>query len=212
MKGYIRPFDELWIPDVEGHPNLSGKLSRPKKYPLRSYFFVGPLTRFSRVTPGNVPETFDLLVILSGPEPQRTLLEEKLVNQIRETELRTVVLQGKPESQEVYEEGNIRFLTHADDETIAGLFLAARYVISRPGYTTLMDLSVFGNKALLIPTPGQTEQEYLAQKVEREGLFYTAKQQQFQLQKALQEAENYKGLQWENYDQLLDQRLTSIFP
>lgn len=211
INGYIRQFDELWIPDADGNPNLSGKLSRPKRYPLKSCFFIGPLTRFSKVTSKEIVAPFDLLVILSGPEPQRTILEEKLIKQIKETDLRTVVLQGKPELQEKNEEGNIRFLTHADDETMAGLYQAARYVISRPGYTTLMDLSVFGSKAMLIPTPGQTEQEYLAHKVEKEGLYYTAKQQHFQIEKALQLADNYKGLQWVDHNHTLEQRLNNLF-
>lgn len=194
INNYIRRFDELWIPDCEETPNLSGKLSHTRGKPLDNFYFIGPLSRFSITRTENKIESPDLLIMLSGPEPQRTILEEKLTGQALSSNLDTIVLQGKPEQTETKEIENVKVIPHLDDRKIAGLIKNADIIISRPGYSTIMDLAVLGKKAIFIPTPGQTEQEFLADKYKREGLFYSENQKQFDLKRAIKHCNSYSGL------------------
>ena len=195
INNYIKHYDELWIPDYENpEQNLTGKLSHIKKFPIKNYHFISPLSRFEHNDNHNDLEKNDLLIILSGPEPQRTKLENLLIKQVLQSNLRTTILQSKPEENKNTQKENIKFISHASDKQIAALIKSARMIISRPGYSTVMDLSVFGKKAIFIPTPGQTEQEYLAKKLKNQGYCYYEKQKIFNLNKSLSEAENYTGL------------------
>ena len=207
---FIKKHDEVWIPDFEGENNLSGKLSHVNKFPVSNYHFIGPLSRFQFVKPKPVKENIDILIILSGPEPQRTILEVKLKDQVFQTGLRTVILQGRPEDGHHEKIGNIDIYSHLCDEEIAGLIHAAKLVISRPGYTTLMDLAYFGAKAVFIPTPGQTEQKYLAKHLKEKGYYYYQKQKDFDINKALAAAPNYKGIKLQNDLNELKKRITTL--
>lgn len=190
---YIRKYDELWIPDYEGNFKLSGHLTEVDEMPVQNHSFVGPLSRFPLVEPVMPKEHYDLMVILSGPEPQRTILERILHNQLIKTNLKAVVLQGQPEHMRKRTDQNMTYYSHLHDAELAGLIKDAGLIISRPGYTTIMDLAVFGKKAIFIPTPGQTEQEYLGKRYHEMGICYSAPQSNFNLDEALQKASNYKG-------------------
>jgi UDP:flavonoid glycosyltransferase YjiC (YdhE family) len=175
VKGFvhrqIKKFDCCWVPDTENQPGLSGSLSHGNY--SGNIRYIGPLSRFSKRTvflPGPItfePGTF-LLVILSGPEPQRTMLE-KLLQPVL-THYKVVWFRGKPDSMEYWQSENHIWFDHAPDEIFAWGLKHCQLVISRSGYSTLMDMAVFGKKAILIPTPGQTEQEYLAENMERQGI------------------------------------------
>jgi uncharacterized protein (TIGR00661 family) len=191
INSYIKKYNELWIPDTEGDPNLSGELSHSTKMPIRSTYFIGPLSRFSLTGKSKLKENLDLLIMLSGPEPQRTILENLLVEQALKTNYSTVVLQGKPEGKEETTRENVVLIPHLSDYKIAEYMLAAKHIISRPGYSSLMDLVTLGKKAIFIPTPGQTEQEYLAEKLIKERIFYAERQSDFNLEYALKQKENY---------------------
>ena len=207
---YIRKYDELWIPDFEGEPNLSGKLSHIQKIPVGNYHFIGPLSRFSGIEAEAPSEAPEILALLSGPEPQRTILEELLVSQIKASGKKAVILQGKPEENPEPQTGNITLMPHLPDEKMAGLIKSAGTIISRPGYSTIMDLAVLGKKAIFIPTPGQTEQEYLAERFKKEKIFYSEPQKTFDLERALKAQENYKGLSVNiNFD-VLEKRIKFI--
>lgn len=190
---YIKKYDELWIPDVEGAPNLSGVLSHGNKMPVENYHFIGPLSRFSLFDQKRKTKKVDLLILLSGPEPQRTLLEEMLIKQALNTDYSTVVLQGKPECNGKKKIENVSILPHGDDAKMAELILGADHIICRPGYSTIMDLAILGKKAIFIPTPGQTEQEYLAAHFKMEGTFYCEKQSDFELDRAIINSERFNG-------------------
>ena len=210
ITSYIRHFDELWIPDVEGDPNLSGSLSRPRRFPVPRHFFIGPLSRFSLLETVNSYDDIDLLVLLSGPEPQRSILEREISSSASQTALRTVILQGKPEDRGTVSKGNIRYVAHADDATIAGMIRSARFVISRPGYSTLMDLAILGKQAIFIPTPGQTEQIYLARRLEQFKLFYRVDQDDIDLPQAIERSKDYGGMNIKADNKVLHQRLDEI--
>lgn len=192
---YIKKYDVLWIPDAaDPHRNLSGKLSHVNQFPIENYHFIGPLSRFKPQFKQSHTDRIDLLVILSGPEPQRSLLENIITNQAFKSKLRTTIIQGKPEENNTTREDNITVISHADDTQMAALIQSAEMVISRPGYTTIMDLCVFGKKAIFIPTPGQTEQAYLAKKMTSEGYCYAENQKIFNLEKSISEAKKFSGL------------------
>ncbi len=207
---YIRKHDELWIPDYAQEPNLSGALSHLKKYPIENYHFIGPLSRFQYVEPAEVDEPYELVILLSGPEPQRTILEVKLKDQAYHLGLRTLILQGRPEENNRIVMENVEIVSHLPDELFAGYLKTARLAVSRPGYSTLMDLVFFGKKAVFIPTPGQTEQEYIADYLKQKKLYYFDNQKKFDLEKALIASEKYKGLILKNNGEILDNRIRSL--
>lgn len=167
---FINRFDVCLIPDYEGEGNLSGDLSH--KYPLpRHARFIGPLSRFTQFSTQSpiIPGLrFDTVALVSGPEPQRTIFEQQLIRKFKNTTDRVLIIQGLPANKtsgqidETHE--NLTILPHLDTDKLANILLLARKIICRSGYSTLMDLYALNclDKAELIPTPGQTEQEYLA--------------------------------------------------
>ncbi len=210
IRHFIKKFDALWIPDFEGQPNLSGKLSHIKHFPLSKTYFIGPLSRFVEDKEHFETESIDLLVIMSGPEPQRSYLEELLISQLKETDLKSIILQGKPETHQSQTIANISLVSHADDETMAAMIRSAGAIISRPGYSTLMDLGGFHKKVIFIPTPGQTEQEYLATKIKNEGCCVVQKQADFILTDALDKLDNVNAFSFPKDPSLLESALTDI--
>ncbi len=207
---YIKKHNELWIPDFEGQPNLSDELSHIEKYPVENYHFIGPLSRFQYVTPRPANNKPDLLIMLSGPEPQRTILEVKLKDQAFRLGLPTVILQGRTEEDHHIQMGNIKIFSHLPDDEFAGYLKAAKTVICRPGYSSLMDLVWFGKKAVFIPTPGQTEQEFLAETLKQKRLYYYQNQKEFNLQQALAKSEDFPGLTMQNNINVLEKRLNVL--
>ena len=158
-------FDEFWVPDDPGHDRLSGKLSESGGY--ENVLYIGPLPH---IMPAAGVEPYDLLALLSGPEPMRTRLEEILVPQLLGLERSTKLVRGLPESEGASAlPPELESYAFTDTATLSPLLSAARYVVARPGYSTLMDLRALGKKAILIPTPGQTEQSYLAQRAQLQG-------------------------------------------
>lgn len=206
---FINKFDEIWVPDIKGKFSLSGELSRSDKFATR-IFNIGFLSRFTIPEANLIPKSVDILIILSGPEPQRTILEKLLTKQALQSNLKTIILLGKPEEKESKEIKNVKLLSHVADEEFSLLIQSAEIVISRPGYSTLMDLAVIGKKAIFIPTPGQTEQEYLANKLLNDGIAFTQSQSQFNISIALKDQERFKGLLIENNPELLESRIDNL--
>lgn len=210
LKSYLDNFDEVWIPDVEGEQNLSGDLSHKKPLPS-NYKFIGIQSRFSslRVERSNLIEEYDFMVIISGPEPQRTIFENLILKQVENSNLKGVLVRGLPQntchSELVEEDKNtlrqaqcdnklLTIFNHLDTSQFIDYIQKSKVVISRSGYSTIMDLATLGKKAILVPTPGQTEQEYLAKYHHKKGHFYTQTQSEFDLEKCLKELENYEGI------------------
>jgi uncharacterized protein (TIGR00661 family) len=206
---FINNFDELWIPDIEGHMNLSGELSFSSKFNTKKHN-IGLLSRFLSDIESIKCNNFDLLIILSGPEPQRTILEDLLLKQALKSKLDTVILLGKPETDRTRTIENVKLISHINDDEFLGLLKSASYVVTRPGYSTLMDLAVLNKKAILIPTPGQTEQEYLAKKLLSEKAFFSTSQSRFNLIDAIGEADNYNGLSIKNNSEKLNKRILNL--
>ncbi len=189
----MNKYDYCWIPDYSGEENLSGILSH--KYPVpKQTTFIGPLSRFKKQEGLEIKN--DLLVILSGPEPQRTVLEEKLVQQLCDLNLKTLIVRGTPGNEsELKTPEHIRVVSHLNANELNKEMMQAKYIVSRSGYSTIMDLAATGKKAMLIPTPGQTEQEYLGDYFHSKNIFYSDSQTAFNLKNALNEIENFSGLE-----------------
>ena len=189
---YINNYTECWIPDANTSANLSGELSQTKRLGEKIHF-IGPLSRFIKTK--EVPEkAYDILAVLSGPEPQRSLLETILVKELSTSNLRCAIIQGLPQKKERKKiSENVELFSYLNSSELNQYILASELIISRPGYSTIMDLATLGKKAIFIPTPGQTEQEYLAKKFDQEKIAPAFSQNKFRLEAALLKVKEYRG-------------------
>jgi hypothetical protein len=174
----ISRYTYCFIPDLPGALNLSGRLSHGLKLTSNARY-TGILSRFSiKQNPAMAFGFRHYTVILSGPEPQRGILRSKLIDALKEKDLRTVILEGRPDQDDrPRENGKFIHYSHVEAADFAELLKTSEGIISRSGYTTIMDLVTLGRSALLIPTPGQTEQEYLAEYMSSLGWFSTMRQE-----------------------------------
>ncbi|MEP6673508.1 MAG: glycosyltransferase [Ferruginibacter sp.] len=183
---YINKFSECWVPDAAEEINLAAILSHPYSLPKIPVKYLGPLSRFEKKN--NLPKKYDLMILLSGPEPQRSLLEEKIVEQLKNyTAKKIILVRGLPGNSEMqpFSNATIQQYNHLAAEELNTLIQQSQLVIARSGYTTIMDLVKLQQKAVLVPTPGQSEQEYLADYLMEKKIFYSVQQQNFVLDKIL---------------------------
>lgn len=154
-------FQEIWVPDFKKSPRLSGILSVNSdiKIPIK---FIGILSRFSHKGPVTTKQNIDILVLLSGMEPQRRILEKKLIATLKKSSKKIVFIRGVLSSKTLKNTTHITFINFLSQDELFVKITQSKLVIARSGYSTLMDLAALQKKAFLIPTPGQTEQEYLA--------------------------------------------------
>lgn len=202
----ISKFDECWVPDTNGEPNLSGKLGHTNHYFIPTKY-IGPLSRFTK---SEVDSKYDVMVLLSGPEPQRTMLEEKLLVELKGYNGKVLFVKGVVENEQtVTESDGMTIYNFMTSDLLEKALNESKMVLSRSGYTTIMDLAKLGKKAFFIPTPGQFEQEYLAKRLTDLGLVPSCKQDDFTLDK-LTDVDNYKGLEAFDYD-INFKKLFSLF-
>lgn len=164
---FMKHFSEVWIPDFEKYPGLAGKLSHVRS--AQTHYFVGSLSRFTSPENPDAPKETDILAILSGPEPMRTQFEQKLkkiLSQIPGNHEMILGCPGEKLTQETH--GNIRFYSHLKTEKFAAAVTRARKIVARSGYSTIMDMLPFKADCIFVPTPGQTEQIYLAELLQKE--------------------------------------------
>jgi len=182
---YINHFDETWIPDNERSPKLAGALSTPdiKK---GNQIFIGPLSRLN--TCENITEKH-LLIVLSGPEPQRTILETLIFKSSTTVLNESIVLvRGSSSPSTIPIPTGIIVYDFAESSLLNQLMCNASIIISRSGYTSVMDILKLKKRWVAIPTPGQAEQEYLADYLHQNNWALAIKQQDFNLSHALAEA------------------------
>lgn len=205
----INRYHTCWVPDFPNHHGLAGRLSHPGKLPEHTRY-IGTLSRFNpKDRPELSPEfpDFELLVILSGPEPQRSVLEEKLISQISKTDIKTLLIRGITESMESsHPSENLWMFDHLESQELQACMERALIIICRSGYSSLMDLTTLGKRAILIPTPGQTEQEYLAKYLMAKKIFFSMPQDSFDLLYALDMSINYPGMVLRNEEPELEIR------
>ena len=184
---FYKRFDELWIPDISGEQNLSGSLAHQYKWSKKH--FIGAISRFNKL---NLPNKYDIAVVLSGPEPQRSYLEEILLNQLNAfTDKRIIIVRGI--SSPLTSPSKFETINLAGSEQLNTIISSSDLIICRSGYTSLLDLHKLHKKALLIPTPGQPEQIYLAEELMRKKLFYQVSQDNIQLSKDIPNALLYNA-------------------
>ncbi len=182
----IGRFSICWVPDMPGADGLGGELSHPRLMPPISTRYIGWLSRMD-VMPAPRTKDFDVLVLLSGPEPQRTILEKMIIDQAGDCECKMVLVRGLPGGggRSLKTPQGVVVYDHLAAGELQRLMLRSDVVLSRPGYSTVMDLSRVGKKAIFIPTPGQTEQEYLGGYLAGKGLGICIRQHVFSLTSAL---------------------------
>lgn len=186
---YINRYTVCWVPDIETVPNVGGVLSHPTIMPTIPVQYINLLSRFEIKLS---EQKYDLCILLSGPEPQRTSLEEKILQSIGAINTRILLIRGKPESDEVLSVPcNVTVVNHLNTNLLGEAIQQSEFIICRSGYTTVMELLALKKKMILIPTPSQTEQEYLAKHLMQLELAITAPQANIDLIKLIQQAKEF---------------------
>lgn len=204
---FIRQFSECWIPDYEeGSNSLSGILSHPAISDQCHY-----LGALSRMLPIEKEIERDIIVVLSGPEPQRSQLEKKLREQLQKLDKTVLLVRGKVGKQERKKIApNIEVVNFLKGKELNEAIMESELVICRSGYSSIMDLAVLGKKAFLIPTPGQTEQEYLASYFSARKIYYSQLQSELDLGKALKKIADYEPLSINKEQNLLKEAIRNF--
>ncbi len=173
---WVGKFNRCWIPDIAESPNYSGILGS-NTFHLNNVTHIGLLSRFNACQAKN-EYTIDNLAIISGPEPWRALFEKEIISFFKKTTGKSVIVRGLPKNDtgESISDRNITIYNHCDSEMLNRLICSSRNIVCRSGYSSLMDLFASGRRALLIPTPGQSEQEYLAEHMARMHNFISIRQ------------------------------------
>lgn len=178
---YINKFDECWIPDGELENSLAGNLVHGKPLPKNAKL-IGHLSRFEKLE-SNEENKGEVLVMISGPEPQRSIFEEIIKAQLPTLKKyfpkKITILGGQPQKERNEKKEGVAFFSHLPQKALQEQIKTAELIITRPGYTTLMEMAALQKKTLLIPTPGQTEQIYLAKYLSAKNMALSLSQNSF---------------------------------
>lgn len=204
---YIKKYAECWIPDNANENNLSGDLSHKYSKPSNAYF-IGPLSRF-KLIPTNTPK-YDIMAIVSGPEPQRTIFEQLIIKQASELNYNTLIVCGKPENNFREKKENVEIIAHLNANEMEKAILHSKIIVCRSGYSSIMDLAALNKKAIFISTPGQTEQEYLAKYLYDKKIAFYQTQNKFDLKEAIERSNNFSGFIDFKSSNLLEERINLL--
>ena len=195
---WLRRFDRVWVPDFEGELSLAGGLGRPGNVKA-NLEWIGPLSRFA-AQKEKPAASADIAAVISGPEPQRTLFEKALRAQLEGLTGTRVLVRGLPGSSADRNGaagirlGELNVFDHLPGDALARLLAGARLLVARSGYTTVMELAALGAPApILVPTPGQSEQEHLASHLEARGACVRMDQDAIDLASGRARAEGLPG-------------------
>ncbi|HEX2395422.1 MAG TPA: glycosyltransferase, partial [Bacteroidales bacterium] len=181
VKALIHHFDECWIPDLPGKNNLSGNLSH--RYPIpRNAIFIGPLSRFMVFQGGDEGERFDLVIVLSGPQPELGRITQKIFQQALNSEITALIICGFQDLNKFSATRHgLKVVSHLEPFKFRTILEKASAIICSAGFSGIMDLITIGKSAILIPAKGQTEQEYLSQYLHKQGFFVRIPEPEFDL-------------------------------
>ncbi len=173
----LEKFDACWVVDRQGEDGLGGALSQPLQIPDNASY-IGILSQLNPSVHKVQSDRQEILILLSGPEPMRGILEALILSQIESlTAYRFQIVAGNPlGSSPTNLPDHVTYYTHLNAIKLNILIANASLVICRSGYSTLMDLAVMQKKALVVPTPGQTEQEYLGERLGQMGIVWCQEQ------------------------------------
>jgi Glycosyltransferase family 28 C-terminal domain len=206
----LQQFDSLWIPDSPQAPGLSGRFGHgPEKHKNKQY--VGPLTRLK--TPQPQKTKYDLLALLSGPEPARTGWEGQIIEQMAALpDNKFVLVRGLPgPKQSIAVTKNVTVYDFVKGEQLEQVAAESEIMLARGGYSTILDLTALRKKAYFVPTPGQLEQVMLTQGLEKSGIFGYAEQTNFKLTDVLSSKDKYTGLtEWPDETALLTKAVATF--
>lgn len=203
----ISRFDECWVPDFIGQPKLSGDLSTHNNNNLKIRY-IGAISRFKK-KPSR--KKYDLLILLSGPEPQRTILEDKLLLELNSFDQKVLFIRGilGEHKKEIFS-NKVTVVNYMLTEDLEKALNDSELVLARSGYSTILDLAKLGKSAFFIPTPGQYEQEYLSNRMKELQIAPFENQDAFRLE-MLERTEKYNGFTYLNNDHNLPVDLFKLF-
>ncbi|MGQ9847610.1 MAG: glycosyltransferase [Bacteroidales bacterium] len=196
IKKLIYKFDRCWIPDIKETPNFAGNLTM--QFSLNGKLaFIGLLSRFeeSNLNESSSEKQYEVIAIISGPEPQRSIFADMLFKELKNLQKPCILVLGdfsKPQS--VKQEDNVLIYSSMNSTQLYQAIKSSKYIIARSGYSTIMDLISLRRTAILVPTPGQTEQEYLANYYKSRRMFVIAEQNNFNLSELLAELSVYSWM------------------
>ncbi len=198
---FLNNFDQCLVPDTKKH-QISGRLSQNHK--IKNPYFMGPLSRFSALDlEQNNQNSEELVFVLSGPEPQRSLFENLIIKQLQQSQIKALLITGNPEENYRIALGNnITRIAHLPIQQFAQTLKRAKVVFSRSGYSSLMDYAALHLKQIvLVPTPKQTEQEYLAELFDQNQVCFHQTQNDFSLTEALEKVKDYHGFSIQEFSE-----------
>lgn len=174
-QSYYNKFDSIWIPDYAGNDALAPKLSAlPIDKPVK---YLGPISRFKTNSTLRPEHKYDLAVILSGPEPQRSYLEKCVLSSAAADMNKSIVLvRGTRTAESITVPEHIKLFDLITTEKLCAIIDDSANLLCRSGYSSVMDLVSIDRGATLVPTPGQYEQEYLAKALDGKYGFTSMKQ------------------------------------
>lgn len=186
---FIKRYNQCWVPDFEEN-GLAGELSHPKKS-NDGIIYLGALSRFENVSTSK--NIYDLLISISGLESQRTIFENIVLEQVKTCQRKVLIVRGLPSEKTEIKSSNpfVKIKNHLSSADLNIAFQQSGMIICRSGYTTIMDLAKLNRQAVLVPTPGQAEQEYLASYLMEKKNFFAVKQKDFVLEEVLSKAEAF---------------------
>ena len=168
FKRYLSKFNKVLIPDFEDGDNLTGSLAADRKLPPEKFVRIGILSRFNHSQAGTPAfHQIPVLVLMSGQENQRTVLENMLIDALDGCGRNVLFVRGVGDSRApLVDTDNIKFCNLLSGNELRDALMTAELIICRAGYSTLCDVVALKKRAVIIPTPGQTEQEYLAERLD----------------------------------------------
>jgi UDP-N-acetylglucosamine transferase subunit ALG13 len=211
---YHRKFNRVIVPDVpDERQNLTGKLAHRMYWPsAQRYYYAGIISSTRKM---DLPEDIDLFITISGPEPQRTAFERLVIGQMAVLKKmgRVVITLGKPEQLDrVLPAPNVEVYGFLKRQQQQEMMNRAKLIVSRSGYTTVMEIAELGKKALFTPTPGQTEQVYLSEFYEKTRQFHSVSQYELDLARDVPAALAYRGFTGQhNTDANVDRLFAEVF-
>jgi uncharacterized protein (TIGR00661 family) len=187
----MKRYAAVLVPDFE-EPNLTGKLAHDLHYlPKDRIHYIGILSHLRKL---DLPQDIDYLISLSGPEPQRTVLEERVLAQVGELKGNVVIAGGKPGGKDATLGPNAQYFAFLNRQQQEDAMNRAKFIVTRSGYTTMMELvELDKTQVLLLPTPGQTEQEYLGDYCEKHGYYRHMSQFRLQLARDTRTSKSFTG-------------------
>ncbi len=203
----IQQFAEVWIPDQPG----SGLTDYFMSDDVHNIRYIGWLSRFEARR--GVARKYEIVALVSGPEPQRSIFEGKISSQLLELGLKALLVAGEPQRPYRTMEGCLERVNHLGGQELEDAILSSDIVISRSGYSTIMDLMALGKKAIFIPTTGQPEQLYLAKYLDEQRIAVAMNMNDFSIKLALEKSVGYRGLTgFDRKGNLLSKAIDTLLP